>query len=227
MKGLELAAHHGWYNFREFDNKEYEYYEKVENGDLNFIIPNKFIAFMGPVDHTHMLKRGANSPEDYLQVFKHFNVTHVVRLNEAKYDRLKFTKNGIKHTDLFFIDGSVPPPAIEKQFIKLAEEERNGVMAVHCKAGLGRTGTLIGLYAMKHFKFPAAYFIGWIRIVRPGSILGPQQHYLIEKEAQYLGSLSLHQRVEMSPEDKRKRDYGDEDQGGMLLKRKFNTPNNR
>ena len=41
---------HGWYNFREFDNKEYEYYEKVENGDMNVIIPNKFIAFMGPVD---------------------------------------------------------------------------------------------------------------------------------------------------------------------------------
>lgn len=44
---------------------------------------------------------------------------------------------------------------------------------MHCKAGLGRTGTLIGLWAMKKFKFPAEYFIGWIRIARPGSILGP------------------------------------------------------
>ena len=25
--------------------------------------------------------------------------------------------------------------------------------------------------------------IGWIRICRPGSILGPQQHFLVEKEA--------------------------------------------
>jgi cell division cycle 14 len=32
---------------------------------------------------------------------------------------------------------------------------------------------------MKHFKFPAAAFIGWIRIARPGSILGPQQYYMI------------------------------------------------
>jgi cell division cycle 14 len=109
LKGLEMAIQHGWYNFREFDNKEYEYYEKIENGDLNFIIPNKFVAFMGPVDGSQALKRGANSPEDYLQIFKHFNVTHVVRLNEPKYDHTKFTKNGIKHTDLFFIDGSVPP----------------------------------------------------------------------------------------------------------------------
>ena len=68
-----------------FDPREFEYYERVENGDLNWILPNKFIAFMGPVD-TKVRGRG-NCPEDYLAVFKHFGVTHVVRLNEAKYDR--------------------------------------------------------------------------------------------------------------------------------------------
>ena len=35
---------------------------------------------------------------------------------------------------------------------------------------------------MKHYNFNAADFIGWIRIARPGSILGPQQHFLIEME---------------------------------------------
>ena len=53
-------------------------------------------------------------------------------------------------------------------------ENEPGAIAVHCKAGLGRTGTLIGLYAMKHYGIPPAAFIGWIRMVRPGSILGPQ-----------------------------------------------------
>lgn len=61
--------------------------------------------------------------------------------------------------------------------MRIAETERYG-LAIHCKAGLGRTGTLIALYAMKHYRFPAAAFIGWIRIARPGSILGPQQHWL-------------------------------------------------
>jgi len=73
---------------------------------------------------------------------------------------------------LFFIDGSTPPQNIVDEFLKISEAEP-GALAIHCKAGLGRTGTLIGLYAMKHFKFPAADFIGWIRIARPGSILGP------------------------------------------------------
>lgn len=33
---------------------------------------------------------------------------------------------------------------------------------------------------MKNYHFNAPDFIGWIRIARPGSILGPQQHFLIE-----------------------------------------------
>ena len=113
-------------------------------------------------------------------------------------------------------------------------EAEKGAIAVHCKAGLGRTGTLIGCYAMKHFKFPAAAFIGWIRIARPGSILGPQQYYLLEKEEQILGTnrynpylsktLNKQKVGEMSPEDKRKSVYGDKRQGDKLVNKKFATP---
>ncbi len=136
-------------------------------------------------------------------------MTHVIRLNESKYDRSKFIRAGINHTDLFFIDGSTPADHIVSQFLRVSEAEK-GAIAIHCKAGLGRTGTLIGIYAMKHFKFPAAYFIGWIRIARPGSILGPQQHYLIEKEREYLSTISRGVKmVEMSPDEKRKSIFGD------------------
>jgi len=76
--------------------------------------------------------------------------------------------------------------------LKVAEEEK-GAIAVHCKAGLGRTGTMIACYIMKHYKFPAAAFIGWIRLARPGSVLGPQQQFLVDKEAQY------HKLCEKSP----------------------------
>jgi cell division cycle 14 len=68
-----------------------------------------------------------------------------------------------------------------QKFLQIAEEEP-GAIAIHCKAGLGRTGTLIASYAIKHFHFNAADFIGWIRICRPGSILGPQQYFLLEME---------------------------------------------
>ena len=55
---------------------------------------------------------------------------------------------------------------ITKKFLELADEEP--VLAVHCRAGLGRTGTLIAVWMMTHHRFTAMEAIGWLRIVRPG-----------------------------------------------------------
>jgi hypothetical protein len=35
---------------------------------------------------------------------------------------------------------------------------------------------------MKHFGFTASEALGWIRVCRPGSIIGPQQHFLAEMQ---------------------------------------------
>jgi hypothetical protein len=35
---------------KKFNISEYEHFERVENGDLNWIIPNKFVAFSSPYD---------------------------------------------------------------------------------------------------------------------------------------------------------------------------------
>ena len=133
------------------------------------------MAFSGPLNVTD--RYGSFTPDDYVPIFKRMGVSLVVRLNKPQYEKAKFTKQGIKHLDLYFLDGTAPPDEVVPQFLTAAENEP-GAIAIHCKAGLGRTGTLIGLYCMKHFGFPPAAFIGWIRIARPGSILGPQQQYL-------------------------------------------------
>ncbi len=67
LKGLQRAINLGWYNFRTFDVKEYENYERVENGDLNWIIPEKFVAFMGPMDEK--LSPYNFTPEEYIDIF--------------------------------------------------------------------------------------------------------------------------------------------------------------
>lgn len=35
---------------REFNLRDYEFYERVENGDITWVIPGKFVAFSGPSD---------------------------------------------------------------------------------------------------------------------------------------------------------------------------------
>lgn len=166
----------------------------MENGDLNWIVPGKFVAFSGPLNVTD--RYGSFTPDDYVPIFQKLGVTLAVRLNKPAYDKKKFTSKGIKHLDLQFIDGTPPPDDIAEKWMQEAEKER-GAIAIHCKAGLGRTGSLIGLYCMKHFGFPAAAFIGWIRIARPGSILGPQQNYLNQIESRYMAMGGAAKRVEL------------------------------
>lgn len=216
--------------------EEYEHYERAENGDLNWIIPGKFLAFSGPhpkskiengkwrardfliLSELQQKQHGLfppssgyplHAPEAYIPYFRKHNVTTIIRLNKKMYDAKRFTETGFEHHDLFFVDGSTPNDSIVRKFLNICENAE-GAVAVHCKgpipgtfllsvvaqsidsfsiffyiyiffpAGLGRTGTLIGCYMMKHYRLTAAEAIAWIRICRPGSIIGPQQNFVEE-----------------------------------------------
>ena len=178
--GLICAKSRGWFNPDFFEVKKAEQLQSVEGGDLNWILPGKFCAFAGPaVDLDDTL-----NPSFYLEIFKSLGVTDVVRLNRAKYSSASFTKNGFAHHDLLFRDGSCPLPQLIGNFFSIADAA-TGVVAVHCKAGLGRTVTLIALWMMREFSVGARALLGWCRVARPGSVLGPQQDFLVEMENEH------------------------------------------
>lgn len=238
LMGLEYAMKLGWYDYENFNIKKYEFYEQVDNGDFNWIVPGKFMAFSGPSrDPYDEDGYPSFTPEKYVPIFKKHDINLVVRLNYYKYDENEFTKEGINFLDIPFKDGTPPPEDEAQKFLEAAEEEK-GAIAVHCKAGLGRTGTIIGIYCIKHYGFPAAAYIGWSRICRPGSVLGPQQHYLIEVEEQLMKSggttgkyteltsqlnqmtLEESKHGSMSPSDLKIKKFGDQDQADRLIKQK-------
>jgi cell division cycle 14 len=89
---------------------------------------------------------------------------------------LVFREAGFKHTELYFPDGSNPPDSIVREFLRIVETD--DVVAVHCKAGIGRTATLIGCCLISDYGFDDQEAIGWLRLCRPGSVIGQQQKFL-------------------------------------------------
>lgn len=183
IHAIARALEAGFFSFDDFDSQQYEHFERVENGDFNWIVPDKFLAFCGPHSKSR-LDNGypIHAPETYFEYFRKHNVTTIIRLNVKIYDAARFTSAGFTHHDLFFVDGSTPNDAILKKFLTICEQADGGI-AVHCKAGLGRTGTLIAAYLIKHYNFSALEAIAWLRLCRPGSVIGHQQQWMLSKEA--------------------------------------------
>jgi protein-tyrosine phosphatase len=169
-----------WHAGEKFNLEEYEHYEQVENGDLNWIVPGKLMAFSGPsAQPKHFGGWRTFTPEDYIEYFNEKGVTSVIRLNKKMYEGARFTAHGVNHHELYFPDGTCPSEPIMYRFLDIVEKEP-GAIAIHCKAGLGRTGVLICCYMIKHYGFTAEEAMAYIRVCRPGSVIGPQQHYLMQ-----------------------------------------------
>ncbi|KAF2470100.1 phosphatases II [Lindgomyces ingoldianus] len=198
--GVWKAKEEGLCGLKDFCLEEYEKFERVDMGDFNWVTPN-FLAFASPQHQpTHVIPQSApmystlpkniaevqksSLPTSFKNVLSHFtarNIGLVVRLNSELYSSSYFTALGIQHLDMIFDDGTCPPLSLVRKFINLAHEMitvRKKGIAVHCKAGLGRTGCLIGAYLIYRHAFTANEIIAYMRFMRPGMVVGPQQHWL-------------------------------------------------
>ncbi|KAI0535488.1 tyrosine-protein phosphatase CDC14 [Xylaria digitata] len=199
--GVWKAKEEGCCALDNFDLDEYERFERVDQGDFNWVTPH-FLAFASPQytpvvsipesfeAHAAIPKTLAEVdlhpglPQPFKNVLRHFserNIGLVVRLNSPLYSPSYFEALGIRHLDMIFEDGTCPPLSTVRKFIRLAHEtitvKKKGI-AVHCKAGLGRTGCLIGAYLIYRHGFTADEVISFMRFMRPGMVVGPQQHWL-------------------------------------------------
>ena len=136
------------------------------------IIANKFLAMTCP-----SLNKDINN---IICELKKRDINLIIRLNNPKsYDKKIFNDNNIIVEDLFFEDYTTPDIKIIKKFINLINNTNyDDLVAVHCKAGLGRTGLLICIWLIIKLNFTPKNAITYIRLIRPGSIMGYQGFFL-------------------------------------------------
>ena len=179
LGALQNAKNLGWVDFSEnpnrFDVEEYRELDSPLNADLHIIVPDKLIIMSSPSDLKDGLLwrdiptqdgrfgRREFSPEHYADILTQLDVQAVVRCGEPTYDSRGFDSAGIAVVDLFWEDDAPPPVDVMSKFLALAER-LPGALAVHS----GVSGTLVGLYLMKHHGFTAREAVGWLQIVRPG-----------------------------------------------------------
>ena len=185
LEGLHRAVKLGWFDLATFDCREYFFHEKPCNGDFNWVVPNKLMAFANPAAEQpptpppaiYFLTPGTRT-RTRTRSRTRTNTDTVVNRGACAYLSRPQRAQGIAHHDLIFPDGSTPSIRIIDEFFRIVES-CDGAVAVHCKGGFGRTGTLIACYMIKHHGFTAREAIGWIRLCRPGSIVGRQQQFLV------------------------------------------------
>ena len=120
-----------------------------------------------------------STTDDYINLFKQYNVKHIIRVCSSLYDEKQFENEDFIVHNLEFPDGHHPSkPIVKAWHIIVNDAIRNHTtIAVHCIAGLGRAPVMVALSLIEAgMSYRSA--IQYIRDRRRGSFNGYQMRFL-------------------------------------------------
>lgn len=128
-----------------------------------------------PFFHPERWAKSGDSPvqayRDDLRVLADLNIRAVACLLNTPQAEAIYSAAGIGFLCLPIVDGSAPTVRQVRQFVQFVDEHQahDEAVAVHCAAGLGRTGTMLAAYLIaKGSAAPSA--IQTVRRVQSGTI---------------------------------------------------------
>jgi atypical dual specificity phosphatase len=136
---------------------------------FHWIVPGKLAGCPAP---------GVSAPIDYdMDLLARVGVTRLITLTETDLDQSILARHHLTNTHLPIFDREAP--SISQTHMLLIRMQKylqaGEVLAVHCKAGLGRTGTLLAAWLIRDGGLTATDSITRLRRIEPGFIQSAEQ----------------------------------------------------
>ena len=153
--------------------------------DLWWVEPGKLAGMPMPLIATARRENPTASLEAYdddLLLLDEVGIRAVVGMLNIPVDSVLYRSAGFAHHLMPIPDGGVPTPEQFEEYVRFVRQhlQAGNPVAVHCAAGLGRTGTVLAGYLIAE-GVPLNPAISRIRSVRPGAIETREQIIFLQQ----------------------------------------------
>ncbi len=147
--------------------------------NFSFVIPGKLAGMARPVSGDNF--------ESELLVLKRQGIDAIVSLTQEPLSVTAVHRQKMDYLHLPIADFTAPTPAQIERFVAFVrrQNEEHHAVAVHCGAGMGRTGTMLACYLVAIGE-SAEEAVSSVRAIRPGSIETEEQERSVRRYEQAL-----------------------------------------